>query len=56
MPDQHVMEKAMDRAKVKNLEVPIGESTSFNFPTVLNTAHEKLVSVAATTGVKLGGN
>lgn len=54
--DQHVMEKAMDRAKVKNLEFPIGKSTSLNFPTVLNAAHEKLESLAATAGVKLGGN
>lgn len=52
--DQHIMEKAMDRAKVKNLEAVSGMSTKPAIPNVLNTAHLTRVNFANKVGVEIG--
>lgn len=56
--DMHVMEKSVERVKVKNLEAAPGIDaqpvhSNLHFPTDLNTAHEKLVDIASGIGFNL---
>ena len=62
----HTMDKAVGRVKVRNLETAPGmktqsssvetEFSSSSLPNILDTAHGKLVQIAAGLGFKLGGN
>lgn len=65
--DMNVMDKVVGRVKVKNLETIPGmdshnsspfdnANSSVVLPTVLDTAHGKLVEIASGLGFKLGGN
>lgn len=54
--DKATLDKAMDRAKVKNLDAGKGNKSPTLFPTVLSTHNDILVDIANKLGVQLGSS